>query len=135
MSPPTRSGPVGTGPQMSLPLTSVPDSRQRTARTTAEARAARDVGAQMAADSAHTSWRLAAEAAIRRLAGAGGLFTADDVHNAVGGPPGHVNAVGGLMIGAAKRGIIVADGYRQSSRPEAHARAVRTWRGVRPPSP
>lgn len=98
-----------------------------------QARAARDAGAQAAADSVHTSWRLAAEAAIRRLAAGGKTFTADDIDALVGRPPGHANAVGGLIIGAAKRGLIVPAGYQQSRRPAANARVIRVWRGAPPP--
>ncbi len=48
-----------------------------------DALASRDHGAQLAADSVHTSWRLAAEAVIRRLAARGGVFTSDDVNGAL----------------------------------------------------
>lgn len=100
----------------------------------AEARAARDAGAQAAANSVHTSWRLAAEAAIRRLAASGKNFTSDDIDAIVGRPPGHANSVGGLIIGAAKRGLIEPAGYAQSKRPAANARAIRVWRAATPPS-
>ncbi len=95
-----------------------------------DALASRDHGAQLAADSVHTSWRLAAEAVIRRLAARGGVFTSDDVCEIVGRPPGHGNAVGGLFIAASRRGEIQPAGYRPSQRPEAHARILRCWRGA-----
>ncbi len=97
-------------------------------------RSRRDAGARLAENSVHTSWRLAAEEAIRRLAATGRLFTSDDLHDAVGDPPGHVNSIGSLFLTAARRGEIVADGYRTSARAEAHARPVRLWRGTRQPA-
>ncbi len=93
-------------------------------------RAARDRGAKLAENSVHTGWRLAAEAAIASLAASGRLFTAEDVRDRVGSPPGHHNALGGLFIAAARRREIVAGGYQPSTRTEAHARILRCWRGA-----
>ncbi len=105
------------------------DELTRLAQATPDPRTRRDRGARLAENSAHTSWRLAAEATLRRLAASGREFTTDDVHAAVGSPPGHHNALGGLFIAAARRREIVPTGYRPSARPEANRRAVRTWRG------
>lgn len=90
----------------------------------------RDDGAAAAVNAVHTTWRVGAEAALKRLIYSGRPFTADDLHELVPEPPGHHNAVGGLFIGAARRGEIEAVGYRQSDRPEAHRRPVRVWRGT-----
>ena len=95
-----------------------------------EAKARRDAGAKVAELSVHTSWRLAAEATIVRLARSGVEFTSDDIHEAVGDPPAHHNAIGGLFIAASRRREIEAVGYRQSTRPVANARPVRLWRGT-----
>lgn len=96
-----------------------------------EAQTRRDAGAGLAENSVDTRWRLAAEHAITQLAASGAVFTSDDVHDRIGSPPGHRNAVGGVFIAASKRGEIRPVGYRNSRRPEAHARPVREWVGVR----
>ena len=74
--------------------------------TTARRRSRRtsDAVAQLVADSLHMAWLLSAESAIAELAWARPAFTADDVHELVGSPPGHGNAVGGPFISAARRG-------------------------------
>lgn len=95
-----------------------------------DARRARDDGAQTAADSSHPYWRLAAEQAIRELAASGRVFTAEDLRDRVGQLGGHANSVGGLFLAAARRGDIVAAGYRQATRAEAHGRVLRAWRGA-----
>lgn len=95
-----------------------------------DGRQRRDAGAALAGDSVHTSWRLAAEHTIGQLAAAGFNFCADDVTGVVGAAPGHRNALGGLLLAAARRGDIVPVGYRQSGRVEARARALRVWRGA-----
>lgn len=92
--------------------------------------AERDAGAANALLSAHTSWRLAAESTLARLAASAREFTAEDVTAVCGEPPGHHNAVGGLFIGAAKRKQIKAVGYRPATRREAHGRILRVWRGA-----
>jgi len=103
----------------------------RLAQATPDPRSSRDTGANLAENSLHTSWRVAAERVIRRLASSGREFSSDDLHDALGDPPGHRSSIGSLFLTAAKRGEIVAVGYRQSSRPEANARAIRTWQGRR----
>jgi hypothetical protein len=105
-------------------------TRRRPTRTVDDGGAARDLGADRAANSVHTSWRLAAEAAIGRLAATGRVFDAEDVRDRVGGPPGHHNALGGVFIAAARRGQIRPVGYRASGRREAHRRPIREWVGV-----
>lgn len=100
----------------------------------ATGKALRNEGADRAlnADSeALISWRDAAEIALARLAAEGREFSADDVVAEVGPPPeGRHNALGGLFLAARHSGFIHHVGYRQGSRPSAHARIQRTWRGA-----
>ena len=60
-----------------------------------------------------------------------GVATADDVRAAVSLPPG-VNPVclGTVPGPLAAAGIIEADGFAKSTRPESHARPVQRWRLV-----
>ena len=60
-----------------------------------------------------------------------GEATADDVRRAVPLPPSVGPKVFGAVPGElAEAGIIAADGYTTSNRPEAHARPVQRWRLV-----
>jgi hypothetical protein len=90
----------------------------------------RDEGAQAAVNSAHTYWRLAAERTLHDLARAGEVFTAETLRARCGQLGGHPGAIGGLILAAARRGEIEATGYVQTTRPEAHGRPIRLWRGV-----
>ena len=72
-----------------------------------------------------------AMAAIHELACCGGEFTSDDVHDRLGGwTPTHVNSLGSAIHAAVSSGIIERVGYRQSTRPEAHARVIAVYRGA-----
>jgi hypothetical protein len=72
-----------------------------------------------------------AMAAIHELACCGGQFTSDDVHDRLGEwTPTHPNSMGSAIHSAVTTGIIVRVGYRQSRRPEAHARVVGIYRGA-----
>lgn len=96
-----------------------------------QGRADRDQGAQQALDGAHSWSRMAAEAVLRELAASGRPFVADDVRERVGSPLGSsVNTMGALFLNAAREGLIVHRGWRQSTRREAHARALRVWIGA-----
>lgn len=58
-------------------------------------------------------------------------FTIDDVIDLIGLPAkgqNKNNAVGALMAGASKRGLIRAVGYTESTRAGSHGRAVRLWK-------
>ena len=57
-------------------------------------------------------------------------FTSDDVRAYVAAEPHNPNAWGARLAHAARQGIIVKVGYRQSTRTAGHARAVAVWRGV-----
>jgi len=96
----------------------------------AEGRKLADVGANLAVNSVHVAWRVAAEAALERLAASGQTFTAEDVREEVGVLTGRENALGGVIRRAAQAGRIVTVGYRPAARPGAHARVLRVWRGV-----
>jgi hypothetical protein len=74
------------------------------------------------------SYHAQAMAAIHVLA-CGPDFTSDDLHAALGEwTPTHPNSVGAAFHAATRAGIIVRVGYRQSARPEAHARIVAIYR-------
>lgn len=58
-----------------------------------------------------------------------GTATADDVRELVELPPGIDPKCFGAAPGAlARRGIIAADGFAKTARPEGHARPVTVWR-------
>jgi hypothetical protein len=70
---------------------------------------------------------------LKWLASTAGSFTSDDLRDVckMASMPGprHVNAWGAVLSHAAKQGLIVREGYRVSTRPEAHGRVVSVWRG------
>lgn len=96
-----------------------------------EAARRRDHGRDAALHASHPYWRVYAEDALERLAHRGTPFTADDLHREAGGQLGEATnaAIGGLFAQAAKRGLITQCGYTTSTRPEAHGRVLRQWRG------
>lgn len=100
----------------------------------ATGKALRDEGADRALNAGGDDmddWRCAAKTALARLSDEDREFSADDVIAVVGPPPeGRHNAVGGLFLWARQSGFINQVGYRQGSRPSAHARIQRTWRGT-----
>jgi hypothetical protein len=55
-------------------------------------------------------------------------FTADDVREWCGDPPGHGDAMGAVFRSAARAGLIVCTGTTTSKRPDAHGRLLREWR-------
>ena len=70
-----------------------------------------------------------AQRALLRLLLDHGTATADDVRSLVDLPDGiNPKAFGAAPSPLAKRGIIRADGFTRSCRPEAHARPVTVWR-------
>ena len=96
-----------------------------------EGRRRRDDGVAAVRAATATGWRLHVDQAITDLAAAGVLFTAEDVRELAGDPLGSSpNALGGAIHAAARAGLIQAVGYRQATRPEAHARVLRVWQGV-----
>lgn len=101
--------------------------------TIEDALAVRDERSRLALDTSDP-WTLAAEEALEDLRASGAAFTAEDVRARAGTPP-HPNALGGLFIGASKRGEIVKVGYRLASRTVAHARPLAVWRDAEAVSP
>lgn len=74
-----------------------------------------------------------AQRALIRLLLDHGTATADDVRGLVDLPDGlNPKLFGAAPSPLAKRGIIRADGFTRSCRPEAHARPVTVWRLVDP---
>jgi len=107
-------------------------------RDAAEARRLRDAGITAAVEAADLAvWRAQFQAEAMRLAAAGpATFTSEDVVDTVGLPRRDVgqhrnNAVGGLMAGLAKAGLIRRAGYVQSRRPTSHGHVVTAWQGTR----
>lgn len=80
---------------------------------------------------APADWKAAARDAIRRVARRGELFTSDDVWEALEAagmpPPAEPRALGALMLGASRAGLIAPAGYTPSRRPGTHAHPVRLW--------
>lgn len=87
-------------------------------------------GAAAALAAEEAKWRDAADYWIRSLAAAGKQFNAEDVRLLAGDPPGHVNAMGGLFLSAARRGLIRSVGYENATRKSGHARPIRVWVGT-----
>jgi hypothetical protein len=74
-------------------------------------------------------WKSKADAAIRFLIDSGEEFGADDVRR-IAGDPRHPNAMGGRLLAASRKGLIVCVGRRQSTRAECHAHANPLWRAA-----
>lgn len=75
-----------------------------------------------------SEWKRSADAAIRELALTELEFTAEDVR-AIAGSPTRPNAFGSRFLAAARAGLIVKTGYRNSLRPSLHSHPVAVWRG------
>ena len=80
-------------------------------------------------------WRAAFTASVEALARRGEPFTSEDVTALVGLPrdsqQNRNSAVGAMMNGLAKRGIIRKTGQRvKSAYPQSHAREILQWIGV-----
>jgi hypothetical protein len=96
-----------------------------------EGRRRRDDAVRAVSLNTHPAWKLAAERVVRELAATGREFTAETVRERTGHPlASHPNALGALLGAAARRGEIVAVGFVQATRPEAHARILRVWKGT-----
>ncbi len=95
-----------------------------------EGRRRRDDGARAAELNTFGPWKLAAERALADLAASGREWTSDDLLERVGLPiASSRNTVGAVIQAAVKRGDIEPVGYTQSTRPSAHGRVIRVWRG------
>lgn len=100
-------------------------------------RAARDAGQQQALERDDIAvWREEFRLAVYRMATASPTpFTSEDVLETVGLPRGEIgqhrnNAVGALMAGMARKGVIRRFGYTQSTRPSSHAAVLSQWVGA-----
>lgn len=96
----------------------------------AEARARRDAGIALVTEHS-TEWQAHARAIIEDLAKSGEPFSADEFHARLTELPHHHNAVGAAFKAARKAGLIRKVGSKQSERPEAHARLVCVYQGVK----
>lgn len=91
-------------------------------------------GTRLAEDAGRVQeWRVRALEALDQLADSSRPFIADDLVAIVGLPDKGLNknnAVGAVIQGAARRGVIVHTGnYRRSARLSGHARVVAEWIG------
>lgn len=99
----------------------------------AEARARRDRGADQADHAAHPWVRVQLQHHLDELIASGQPFTADTLRERAGDPIAtEPNIIGALILAASRAGRIERVGYRESTRPEAHARVLRVWRGTEP---
>jgi hypothetical protein len=120
-----------SGPERHLGGIFVPDL-EVLARQDGQERALRAVGGDYKADFAQAIDYLSHHFTAPQIGPK--AFTIDDVIELIGLPSegqNKNNAVGALMAGAAKRGLIRAIGYTESNRAGSHKRAVRLWEGVK----
>lgn len=89
---------------------------------------ARDTGAEAAIGSYADEWRRRADRVLAELASSGRTFTAEDIRHRAGDPssPG---ALGALLLGASRAGMIRLEGITRSTRLQRHAGLVRVWVG------
>lgn len=93
--------------------------------------ALRDAGIARVLDHTPESWKNAALEAITSLATSGRGFTAEDVREIAGDPPGHYNAMGAAVRAAATRGLIRKVGFTKATRASLHATELALWVGTR----
>ena len=92
--------------------------------------------AQVLSSETQAEWRARFEAEVRRLADGHQLFTSEDVVDLVGMPSSahgmnRNNAVGAMMTGLARKGIIRKTDRREPSRrPSSHGAEIVVWTGV-----
>lgn len=94
------------------------------------ARNARDDGITQVDANSDDEWAAEVDKVIDLFAADLETFTSDEVRAVVVREPHHDNAWGARFANAARQGIIVKVGYRQSTRTAGHARAVAVWKGV-----
>jgi hypothetical protein len=90
----------------------------------------RDEGTARVSTNAPEEWVALCDAIIRQLARSGEEFTAEEVRIWTGNPP-HPNALGARFLVASKANLIRRVGYRNATRPEAHARVLRVYQGAK----
>jgi hypothetical protein len=89
----------------------------------------KEAGIRTVTSNTPEGYREAFDRVLDELASTGLEFTSEDVTSVVGQPPNHPNAVGAMINGAAKRGVIRKCGYRQAKRPNQHATVIAIWAG------
>lgn len=95
-----------------------------------EGKRRRDRGIEAARHNTHPGFRLVVDRVIRQLADSGEEFTAETVRELAGDPlASHPNALSAAMGAAAKAGLIGMVGAQTATRPEAHGRLIRVWKG------
>ena len=77
---------------------------------------------------ADPSDRARIDAAIRTVAGRGGVFSANDVRPLI--PNAHGPLVGARFNAAARAGVIVRIGYESSTKANTHAHPIATWQAA-----
>jgi hypothetical protein len=92
-------------------------------------RAARDEGIALVQSHTPEEFRASVQAAVRKLAGAGKEFTAEDVRELTGDPPNHPNAMGANIFACVRLGIIRKVGYTQAKRTKSHACLLQLYQG------
>lgn len=89
----------------------------------------RDEGTARVEDAVDVDWRERAEAAVDALIVEGQPFTAEEVCR-IAGRPDRPNAVGALLLGAARRGAVRRVGYRPARRAERHGAVLAIWQAA-----
>lgn len=89
----------------------------------------RDEGMARALAAEHEAWKERATEAVELLAATGQEFTSDHVRD-LAGEPSRPNAIGGILNGAKRNGIITVVGFAQATRASRHASVMRVWRGA-----
>lgn len=83
------------------------------------------------------SWSELARDAVDYLASTGRQFTSEDLTALIGLPrpdapeSNRNNAVGAVISGAARRGVIERVGYRNARRARLHSAQLSVWKGTR----
>lgn len=96
-----------------------------------QAEALKQQGMAVAIAAQPEEWKARVNAVIETLALLGRPFTADDVSAAAGdSPTGSQGAMGALITGAAKRGLIVKQSETTSQRRSVHGKSVGVWIGA-----
>lgn len=75
-------------------------------------------------------WTEAARFAVERFGYRGADFTAEDIREKAGDPPGSPNALGALLHALEAEGAIKVVGFRRSSRPSSHGRRILVWKAA-----
>jgi hypothetical protein len=88
----------------------------------------RDRGVEMVSRNTDPKWVEDCDITIRCMALSGEEFSAEDVRSMAGDPP-TPNAMGARFLQASRQGIIRRVGYRQATRPDAHARVLAVYIG------